>query len=203
MCLGFIFHCFAYLPFKQHSVSWFKTDNFVLLHKVVLIWRDLADCMIWGILLGTNYIHVQYPHILLSIIQNNEEPKELIWFAALIHNLVMTATSTEQWAGNDIVALSGRSDVTFIVFHRVVHQRHLLPLFSCWFLIGIRVPQLVATGWPNKNIPTMPLGTRSSNDYYTEPCSHVPHRDIFIGLPCTWGLFQSSGDREMLLFVLK
>jgi hypothetical protein len=47
----------------------------------------------------------------------NEEPEELIRYAALIHNSVMTATSTEQWGNvmpcewriwNDVVALSGR-----------------------------------------------------------------------------------------------
>jgi hypothetical protein len=42
----------------------------------------------------------------------NEELEELIRYAALIHNAVMTATSTEQWETsrilNDVVALSGR-----------------------------------------------------------------------------------------------
>jgi hypothetical protein len=42
----------------------------------------------------------------------NEEPEELIRYAALIHNSVMTATSTEQWETsclvNDAVVLSGR-----------------------------------------------------------------------------------------------
>jgi hypothetical protein len=47
----------------------------------------------------------------------------------------MTATSTEQWETSCLVndafgttawLLQDVSDVTFIVFHRVVHQRHLL-----------------------------------------------------------------------------
>jgi hypothetical protein len=44
----------------------------------------------------------------------NEEPEELIRFTALIHNSVMTATSTERWEtsclvnDNDAVAPSGR-----------------------------------------------------------------------------------------------
>jgi hypothetical protein len=66
---------------------------------------------------------------------SNKEPEELIRYAALIHNSVMTATSTEQWATSCLVndafgttswLLQDVSDVTFIVFHRVVLQRHLL-----------------------------------------------------------------------------
>jgi hypothetical protein len=55
----------------------------------------------------------------------NEEPGELIRYAALIHNSVMTATSTEQWETTSWF-FQDVSDVTFIVFHRVVRQRHLL-----------------------------------------------------------------------------
>jgi hypothetical protein len=52
-----------------------------------------------------------------------------------IHNPVMTATSTEQWDTSCLVydafgttswLFQDVSDVTFIVFHRVVRQRHLL-----------------------------------------------------------------------------
>jgi peroxiredoxin len=66
---------------------------------------------------------------------SNEEPEELIRYAALIHNSVMTATSTEQWETSCLVndafvtttwLFQDVSDVTFIVFHRVVCQRHLL-----------------------------------------------------------------------------
>jgi hypothetical protein len=65
----------------------------------------------------------------------NEEPEELIRYAALIHNSVMTATSTEQWETSCLVhdaigttswLFQDVSDITFIVFHRVVRQRHLL-----------------------------------------------------------------------------
>jgi hypothetical protein len=64
-----------------------------------------------------------------------EEPEELIRYAALIHNSVMTATSTEQWETscrvNDTFGMTSWlfrdvSDMIFIVFHRVVRQRHLL-----------------------------------------------------------------------------
>jgi hypothetical protein len=56
----------------------------------------------------------------------NEEPEELIRYAALIHNLVMTAT--EQWEMSCLVndafgttswLFKDVSDVTFIVFHQV------------------------------------------------------------------------------------
>jgi hypothetical protein len=62
---------------------------------------------------------------------HNEEPEELIRYAALIHNSVMTATSTEQCLVNDTIGTTSWlfqdvSDVTFIVFHRDVRQRHLL-----------------------------------------------------------------------------
>jgi hypothetical protein len=65
----------------------------------------------------------------------NEKPAELIRYAALIHNSVLTATSTEHWETSCLVndafgtmswLSQDVSDVTFIVFHRVVHQRHLL-----------------------------------------------------------------------------
>jgi hypothetical protein len=74
----------------------------------------------------------------------NEESEELIRYAALMHNSVMTATSTEQWEtsclvndafGTTLWLFQDVSDVTFIVFHRVVRQRHLLRLFSCRFFI--------------------------------------------------------------------
>jgi hypothetical protein len=35
--------------------------------------------------------------------RSNEEPEELIRYAALIHNSVMTATSTEQWETSCLV----------------------------------------------------------------------------------------------------
>jgi hypothetical protein len=56
---------------------------------------------------------------------SNEEPEQLIRYAALIHNSVMTATSTEQWETsclvNDAFGMTSWlfqdvSDVTFIVF---------------------------------------------------------------------------------------
>jgi hypothetical protein len=62
-----------------------------------------------------------------------EELVELIRYAALIHNSVMTAT--EQWETSCLVndafgttswLFQDVNDVTFIVFHRVVCQRHLL-----------------------------------------------------------------------------
>jgi hypothetical protein len=75
-------------------------------------------------------------YIVFIIHQDNEE---LIRYAALIHNSVMTATSTEQWETsssffclvNDAFGTTSWlfpdvCDVTFIVFHRVVRQRHLL-----------------------------------------------------------------------------
>jgi hypothetical protein len=55
----------------------------------------------------------------------NEKPEELIRYAVLIHNSVMTTTSTEQWETSCLVndALGTTSwlfqdviDVTFIVF---------------------------------------------------------------------------------------
>jgi hypothetical protein len=49
----------------------------------------------------------------------NKEPEELIRYSALMHNSVMTATSTEQWETSRLV-----NDVTFIVFHRVCVSFH-------------------------------------------------------------------------------
>jgi hypothetical protein len=65
----------------------------------------------------------------------NIDVVELIRYVALIHNSVMTATSTEQWETSCLVnnafgttswLFLDISDVTFIVVHRVVRQRHLL-----------------------------------------------------------------------------
>jgi hypothetical protein len=82
-----------------------------------------------------------WPHRLKDVATGgNEEPEELIRYAALIHNSVLTATSTEQWETSCLVndafgttswLFQDVSDVTFIVFHlivfhRVVRQRHLL-----------------------------------------------------------------------------
>jgi hypothetical protein len=56
----------------------------------------------------------------------NEEPEELIRYAVLIHNSVMTRTSTEQWESSCLVndafgktswLFQDVNDVTFIVFH--------------------------------------------------------------------------------------
>jgi hypothetical protein len=75
----------------------------------------------------TSYFSMHYGY--------NEEPAELIRYAALIHNSVMASPSTEQWETSCLVndafgttswLFQDVSDVTFIVFHRVVHQRHLL-----------------------------------------------------------------------------
>jgi hypothetical protein len=70
-----------------------------------------------------------------SALRIDEELEELIRSTVLIHNVVMTASSTEQWEASCLVNdASGTTssffqDVTpFIVFHRVVHQRHLLHL---------------------------------------------------------------------------
>jgi hypothetical protein len=75
----------------------------------------------------------------------NEEPEELIWYAALIHNSVMT--STEQWETSCLVndafgttswLFQDVSDVTIIVFHRVsatfcvsFHAGSSLPKYPC------------------------------------------------------------------------
>jgi hypothetical protein len=69
--------------------------------------------------------------------QSDEELEKLIRYAALMHNLVMTAplALTEQWETSCLVndafgttswLFQDVSDVTFIVFHRVVRQHHLL-----------------------------------------------------------------------------
>jgi hypothetical protein len=84
-----------------------------------------------------NTLIANYISMIFKNIKLNEEPEELIRYAALIHNSVMTATSTEQWETSYLVndafgttswLFQDVSNVTFIVFHRVVRQHHLFAL---------------------------------------------------------------------------
>jgi hypothetical protein len=97
--------------------------------------------MVWTLEILGNCLSLLNSFIMESY---GEEPEELIRYAALIHNSVMTATSTSNGKRhafvNDAFGMTSWlfqdvSDVTFIVFHRVVRQRHLLRQFSRQFLI--------------------------------------------------------------------
>jgi hypothetical protein len=123
-------------------------------HPDLEAWFDMFDKIFQACQGPTSFIayergwviFVEYSHVFLSggslmssfigtPCSNNEEPEELIRYAALMHKSVTTATSTEQWETSCLVndafgttswLFQDVSEVTFIVFHRVVRQRHLL-----------------------------------------------------------------------------
>jgi hypothetical protein len=157
-------------------------------------------------------------HISDTMVKYNEEPEELIRYAALIHNSVMTATSTEQWKKSCLVndafgttswLFQDVSDVAFIVFHRVVRQRHLLRYFSRRFLIEVKLTRCVRTN-PNADIH-IPLfyctvhllwstGIRNNLTYHIIVSYHYtafwPYWVFAGGMESTTGYFPPVWDRH-------